>query len=195
MSSLENDGRFAPCLVASCLLPRRCVVFCHVFSLRLIMPCRGRAPRSSAGCVVQSLPLVCLPFFRPVRRRPGWAQTLAQAGTKPDNLPPVVVTTSQRKPIRRVNSAIQRSQSRARVAGPARSRATAPVSASAAGAGKGAQTPLNSNAIAASASRLGLTVREIPATVEVIDQQTIRDQGYRTVTRSGPGCGWRDVRR
>ena len=45
-----------------------------------------------------------------------------------------------------------------------------------------APSPLNTNGVASSASRLGLTVREIPATVEVIDQQTIRDGGYRTTT-------------
>jgi iron complex outermembrane recepter protein len=115
-------------------------------------------------------------------------QTLAQAGKKPDDLPPVVVTTSQRKPARRVNSAAQRGQSRARVAGPARSRPTAPVSEPVAGAGNGPQTPLNTNSVAVSASRLGLTVREIPATVEVIDQQTIRDQGYRTVSEVAKGA-------
>jgi iron complex outermembrane receptor protein len=42
--------------------------------------------------------------------------------------------------------------------------------------------------VAVSASRLGLTVREIPATVEVIDQQTIRDQGYRTVSEVAKGA-------
>jgi iron complex outermembrane receptor protein len=119
---------------------------------------------------------------------PGMGQTLAQAEKKPDNLPPVVVTASERKPIRGVNSATHRSQSRARAAGPARSRATAPVSESVAGPGNAAQTPLNTNAVATSASRLGLTVREIPATVEVIDQQTIRDQGYRTVSEVAQGA-------
>jgi iron complex outermembrane receptor protein len=45
-----------------------------------------------------------------------------------------------------------------------------------------AQTPLNSNAVAESASRLGLSVREVPATIEVISAQTIREQGHRTVS-------------
>ena len=116
------------------------------------------------------------------------AQALAQAGKKPDDLPPIVVTTSQRKPVRSANSATQRSQSRARAAGPARSSANAPVPAAVAGAGNGPQTPLNTNAVAASASRLGLTVHEIPATVEVIDQQTMRDQGYRTVSEVAQGA-------
>jgi iron complex outermembrane receptor protein len=51
-----------------------------------------------------------------------------------------------------------------------------------------AKTPLNTGAVAASASRLGLTVRETPATVEVIDQQTIREQGYRTTAETANGA-------
>jgi iron complex outermembrane recepter protein len=42
------------------------------------------------------------------------------------------------------------------------------------------KTPLNTNTVAESASRLDLTPRETPATVEVIDQQTLRDRGLRT---------------
>jgi iron complex outermembrane recepter protein len=42
--------------------------------------------------------------------------------------------------------------------------------------------------VAASASRLGLTVRETPATVEVVSQQTMREQGYRTTTESAQGA-------
>jgi iron complex outermembrane receptor protein len=50
------------------------------------------------------------------------------------------------------------------------------------------QTPLNGNAVATSASRLGLTVRQTPATVEVVDQQTMREQGYRTTTETAQGA-------
>ncbi|WP_194476639.1 TonB-dependent siderophore receptor [Bradyrhizobium sp. CCBAU 53338] len=49
-------------------------------------------------------------------------------------------------------------------------------------------TPLNSNAVAASASRLGLTVRQTPATVEVISAETMREQGYRTVSDVAQGA-------
>ena len=49
-------------------------------------------------------------------------------------------------------------------------------------------TPLNSNVVAESASRLGLTVRETPATVEVISAETIREQGYRTVSDVAQGA-------
>ncbi|MBV9562064.1 MAG: TonB-dependent receptor [Bradyrhizobium sp.] len=49
-------------------------------------------------------------------------------------------------------------------------------------------TPLNSNAVATSASRLGLSVHETPATVEVVGRQTMREQGYRTTTESAQGA-------
>lgn len=49
-------------------------------------------------------------------------------------------------------------------------------------------TPLNSNAVADSASRLGLTVRQTPATVEVISAETMREQGYRTVSEVAQGA-------
>jgi len=38
----------------------------------------------------------------------------------------------------------------------------------------------NLNAVAGSSNRLGLTVRETPASVDVVNQQTIQDQGYHT---------------
>jgi iron complex outermembrane receptor protein len=49
-------------------------------------------------------------------------------------------------------------------------------------------TPLNSNVVAASTNRLGLTVHETPATVEVVSQQQMRDQGYRTTTETAQGA-------
>src|SRR5262249_41891796 len=58
-------------------------------------------------------------------------------------------------------------------------------------AGTGGQrpaTPLNGNAVAASASRLGLPIREIPASVDVVSQQQIREQGYRTTTETAQGA-------
>ncbi|BAL11721.1 hypothetical protein BJA01nite_10060 [Bradyrhizobium japonicum] len=42
--------------------------------------------------------------------------------------------------------------------------------------------------MAESASRLGLTVRQIPATVEVISAETMREQGYRTVSEVAQGA-------
>ena len=51
-----------------------------------------------------------------------------------------------------------------------------------------AHTPLNTNVVAESASRLGLTVQETPATVEVISAATMREQGYRTVSEVAQGA-------
>ena len=48
-------------------------------------------------------------------------------------------------------------------------------------------SPLNIDQRADSASRLGLTARETPATVEVIDQATMRQRGFRTVTEAAQG--------
>ena len=49
-------------------------------------------------------------------------------------------------------------------------------------------TPLNGNLIAASASRLGLTVHEIPASVNIVTQQQMVEQGYRTTTETAFGA-------
>ena len=110
------------------------------------------------------------------------AQGAPQAEKKPDSLGPVVVTSPQRKPLRRTESGTQRSRTAARVAGRPRTGTAVPVAAPVAGGGEVSHTPLNTNVVADSASRLGLTVRQIPATVEVIDKQTIEDRGLRTTT-------------
>ena len=47
-------------------------------------------------------------------------------------------------------------------------------------------TPLH--AVATSASRLGLPVIETPASVDVVTQQTMQDQGYRTTTDTAAGA-------
>jgi iron complex outermembrane recepter protein len=47
-------------------------------------------------------------------------------------------------------------------------------------------TPLNS--VAASASRLGLPVVETPASVDIVTQQTMQDQGYRTSAEIAKGA-------
>jgi iron complex outermembrane recepter protein len=49
-------------------------------------------------------------------------------------------------------------------------------------------TPLNGNVVAASATRLGLTVHETPASVDVVSRQQIQEQGYRTTTEAAQGA-------
>lgn len=48
--------------------------------------------------------------------------------------------------------------------------------------GAGAPTPLNTNVVTEVGSRLGITARQTPATVEVIDKQVIEDRGLRTTS-------------
>src|SRR5262249_59678147 len=54
--------------------------------------------------------------------------------------------------------------------------------------GPGPQSPLNTGVVAGIASRLGLTVFETPASVEVVDQRTMREQGYRTTAETANGA-------
>ena len=117
---------------------------------------------------------------------PALGQSRAETEDTPEIYAPVIVISPQRKPMRRANSAIQPAHGSAHVAG--RARTAAPVSEPPATVTGAPQTPLNTNAPATSASRLGLTVRETPATVEVIDQQTIRKEGYRTVSEVAQGA-------
>ncbi|WP_439396709.1 TonB-dependent receptor domain-containing protein [Bradyrhizobium sp. PMVTL-01] len=51
-----------------------------------------------------------------------------------------------------------------------------------------APTPLNSNVVATSSNLLGLSVFQTPATVEVVSQQTMREQGYRTTPETVAGA-------
>jgi iron complex outermembrane recepter protein len=48
--------------------------------------------------------------------------------------------------------------------------------------------PLNGNLVASVASRLGLTVHEMPASVEIVTQQQMQEQGYRTTTEAAQGA-------
>jgi iron complex outermembrane receptor protein len=50
-----------------------------------------------------------------------------------------------------------------------------------------APTPLNSNVVATSSNLLGLTVFQTPATVEVLSQRTMREQGYRSTPETVAG--------
>ncbi|WP_439357335.1 TonB-dependent receptor [Bradyrhizobium sp. DASA03007] len=107
---------------------------------------------------------------------------LAQQAREP--LPPVEVSPAQSrkqaKPAGREAQSARRAAARRPAAASAAPKPVVPAAAAA--------TPLNSNAVAESASRLGLTVRETPATVEVISAETMREQGYRTVSEVAQGA-------
>src|SRR5689334_19463748 len=49
-------------------------------------------------------------------------------------------------------------------------------------------TPLNGNLVATSASRLGIPVHEMPASVDIVTQQQMQEQGYRTTTEAAQGA-------
>jgi len=101
------------------------------------------------------------------------AQTTPSApGGEDVKLPPVSVTAAKRR---------QRPQQ-------AGAPATEPTPTAAPAAAPPSTTPLSSGTLANIASRLGLTPMETPATVTVIDQQTMREQGYRTTAETANGA-------
>lgn len=94
---------------------------------------------------------------------------------------PVIVAPDASRPAPAVSPGAQRPRTARRTTGRNR---TAPVVATPAAqppAGP-VQTPLNTAVATDVGSRLGITARETPATVEVISQQTMQDQGIRTTT-------------
>jgi iron complex outermembrane recepter protein len=107
--------------------------------------------------------------------------TAALAQQARDPLPPVEVSPQQSrkpaKPTRRAGQGARRAAAHRPATVPAAAKPVVPV-----------QTPLNTNVVAESASRLGLTVQETPATVEVISAETMREQGYRTVSEVAQGA-------
>ena len=125
-------------------------------------------------------PLGLLAFLASGSMDAGIAQTVAQAGNMPDSLGPIVVSPPQRKPMRRADPGAQRSQTPTRVAGRPRPQTAVVVPATT--DGRATQTPLDTNVVTEVGSQLGLTARQTPATVEVIDKQVIEDRGLRTTT-------------
>jgi iron complex outermembrane receptor protein len=98
------------------------------------------------------------------------------------NLPQINVVAPRKRPPGRPST------SSAGPGGTDTTPAASPGTAGTTAGGTAAPSPLNTNAVADSASRLGLTVRETPATVEVINQQTMQDQGYRTTPEAVQGA-------
>ena len=150
--------------------------------------CRFFAPAShqfstKRGLRCSAAPLALLACLSAGAAR---AESAPPTGQQPDQLGPVIVTEPKRKPVKRTSTDAKRASASTRVANRRTGRPAAPTHA--ASDAVSSQSPLNTNGVVASASRLGLTVREIPATVEVIDQNKIRDQGYRTTTEVAQGA-------
>ena len=107
------------------------------------------------------------------------AQTAPQAGNRPTRAGGRVAAAA--KAGASSGPGTQRNRAAARAAGRARPQ-TGRWQCQLQPGGRITQTPLNTNVVAEVALRLGLTARETPATVEVIDQQTMKDRGLRTTT-------------
>jgi iron complex outermembrane recepter protein len=174
MSVFWNNGRFAPGF--------SCAFF----------PAIERNPTTPDGATgkrwrlssVAPLGLLACFYFGPATS--ALAQTVTPPPQGAGNLGPVIVTEPQRRPVKRTQPASKPVRTHSRTAGrPAKPPATPPTSTTTAAS---LASPLNTNVVAPGASRLGLTVREIPATVEIIDQSKIRDQGYRTTTEVAQGA-------
>lgn len=113
------------------------------------------------------------------------ADALAQAASaerKPGVLAPVQVSPPEPRPPRRAEQAAKRDRGAARTVRRAPARPVAPVVVQANPDGAGTPTPLNTNVVTEVGSRLGITARQTPATVEVIDKQVIEDRGLRTTS-------------
>jgi len=126
---------------------------------------RGRVNQSRTGSR-SSLTLLAL-----LAASPGAAETARP--TESTELPRVVVTSP------RPSGRSKATRPRPAPAAPVQTAAPTPAAPT--------TTPLNTNTITESGSRLGLTARETPATVEIVDQQQIKEQGYRTTTDTAQG--------
>ena len=115
--------------------------------------------------------------------KPGAAQTIAQAGQDSSRLPQVNVEAPRPAPRRNLTPSRPARQPQRVTRAPQPTPQPGPTT-SGPGEPGGPPTPLNTNTVAESGSRLGLTAREIPATVEVANQETLQERGLRTVTEA-----------
>ncbi|WP_311976918.1 TonB-dependent receptor domain-containing protein [Bradyrhizobium diversitatis] len=105
------------------------------------------------------------------------------------SLPPVTVEAPQRRQTARSTAASNSKRGRvSQTSRTARPSTTVEASSQSQGQQQLPATPLNTNVVTPSASRLGLTPREIPASVEVVGAQTIREQGYNTMIDTVKGA-------
>lgn len=124
----------------------------------------------------------------------GVAQAQAQmpsssTGQPANSLPPVTVDAPQQRPTVRVGTPSNSQRGRvSRTSRNPRPSTAAETSPQLQGQQQAPATPLNTNVVAPSASRLGLTPREIPAAVEVVGADTIREQGYHTTIDTVKGA-------
>jgi iron complex outermembrane receptor protein len=123
-----------------------------------------------------------------ISAKPAHAQSTS-AASNPDALAPVVISPPKPKAAPRISPNGPSTAKRGRPAAPRRAARHAPGPAPSVPAPTVTpQTPLNTNVVATSASRLGLTVLQTPASVEIVDQKLMQQQGYRTTTETAQGA-------
>ena len=154
------------------------VILRHVCRARACNPDKPVGSTSSAGCAHRGragFVAVCRfrcgvsGVWRRVRRRPSES-----------SIGPVIVSPPPRKPEHGCRRNAARPDARACRRPP--SRAGRSCSGCDRRTGRLAKLRSNTNVVTEVGSRLGLTVRQTPATVEVIDKQVIEDRGLRTTT-------------
>jgi iron complex outermembrane recepter protein len=115
----------------------------------------------------------------------------------PQTLEPVVVAPATPRGTTRIGNTPQRTPKRAkrtaRIAPKPVPTSLPPIGADPVSTPPGSSTvviptPLNGNLVSTSATLLGLTVHETPASVDIVTQQQMREQGYRTTTETAYGA-------
>ncbi len=169
MSNFEDDGRrFAPILARA----------------------RSLASTSTGPQWLRSkaTPLGLLALLSSVAATPGMTQTATQPDNNPGAIGPVIITAPKPRPASQGQSETGRSRVRTRVVGRNPRSTAKPAPGPANAVNEVVRIPLNLDAVATSASRLGLPILQMPASVEIVDQQTMREQGYRTTTETAQGA-------
>jgi len=151
--------------------------------------CRVRLAATSASkrrwLSGSALPLSLAFLLLVGAQMPASGQTSSNNGQGPSTLEPVIVSPPKPKPAAGVGANTQSAGKRTRPGTTRQAKKPVPQLAV---PEQAARTPLNTNGVATSASRLGLTVFETPASVEIVDQQKMQQEGYRTTTETAQGA-------
>jgi iron complex outermembrane recepter protein len=146
---------------------------------------RGRMAESSTAkrrwLSGAALPLLLLVSAQ----KPASAQAGPTNAQNPGALEPVIISPAKPKPNSRIGDDAHSAGKRTRSV---TARNVAKPKPQPAVNVEPVRTPLNTNVVALSASRLGLTVFQTPASVEIVDQQKMQQEGYRTVTETAQGA-------
>ena len=153
----------------------------HSAAFRRRFGCAGHIP-AVRSILISTSTIVTVALFA---TSPGAAQTAPQEGQAAKDqgqLPPINVAGQRPKPQTRAKKPGAQPAPAAKLS-PGPALAPAPPLQWLQGI---PMTPLN--AVAPSASRLGLPVLETPASVDIVTQQTMQEQGYRTTAEIANGA-------